>query len=137
MSAAPIRFGDRAMSQKASMRPGSTAVAGLLGRCPACGKGRLFRGFIAVPAACEACGLDYGFADSGDGPAVFVTLIGGFIGLGFALWFEFAFDPPFWAHLVVSLPVIAIVCLTLLRTLKGLLLALQFRNDAAEGRLDR
>lgn len=125
------------MSHEPPVKPHSAALAGLLGRCPACGKGKLFRGFLAVPPACEACGLDYAFADSGDGPAVFVTLIGGFLGLAFALWFEFAYDPPFWAHLVVSLPVIAILCLTLLRVMKGLLIALQHRNDAAEGRLDR
>ncbi|MDR4307516.1 DUF983 domain-containing protein [Chelatococcus sambhunathii] len=115
----------------------SPALAGLLGRCPACGRGRLFKGFIALPPACEACGLDYGFADSGDGPAVFVMLIAGFLALGFVLWFEFTYEPPFWVHLVVSLPVVLIVCLALLRVFKGALIALQYKHGAAEGRLDR
>ena len=52
---------------------------GLRGRCPRCGEGRLFHGFLSLRPACERCGLDYGFADAGDGPAVFVILIGGFI----------------------------------------------------------
>lgn len=116
--------------------PVSAALAGLAGRCPACGKGRLFHGFIALRPACEACGLDYGFADSGDGPAVFVTLLGGFVALAAVLWFEFAIEPPFWMHLVVSLPVTVLVCLALLRLMKGLLIALQHRNAAAEARLD-
>ncbi|WP_020181234.1 DUF983 domain-containing protein [Methylopila sp. M107] len=115
----------------------SPALAGLLGRCPACGEGKLFRGYIALPPACDSCGLDYGFADSGDGPAVFVMLIAGFLALGFVLWFEFAYEPPFWVHLVVSLPVTLAICLALLRLFKGLLIALQYKHDAAEGRVDR
>lgn len=118
-------------------RTANPALAGLLGRCPACGRGKLFKTFIDVPPACDVCGLDYAFTDSGDGPAVFVMLIAGFATLGFVLWFEFTFEPPVWVHLVVSLPVVLIVCLGLLRLLKGLFIALQFRNSAAEGRLDR
>ncbi|RXF73291.1 DUF983 domain-containing protein [Hansschlegelia zhihuaiae] len=115
---------------------GSAALSGLLGRCPRCGEGKLFSGYIALPPACSRCGLDYGFADSGDGPAVFVMLIAGFLALGFVLWFEFAYEPPFWIHLVVSLPVTLGICLALLRLFKGLLIALQYKHDAAEGRLD-
>lgn len=116
---------------------GKAALNGVLGRCPRCGEGKLFRGFIALPPACDRCGLDYGFADSGDGPAVFVMLIAGFLALGFVLWFEFTYEPPFWVHLVVSLPVVAVICLALLRVMKGILIALQFRHGAAEGRLDQ
>ena len=46
--------------------------AGLRCRCPRCGKGKLFAGFLTLRPRCEVCGLDYGFADSGDGPAVFI-----------------------------------------------------------------
>ncbi|WP_024816478.1 DUF983 domain-containing protein [Methylopila sp. 73B] len=120
-----------------SQPPVNAAAAGLLGRCPACGRGKLFKGFIDLPPACAACGLDYGFADAGDGPAVFVTLIAGFLVLGFVLWFEFTFDPPFWVHLLVSLPLTLIVCLGMLRLFKGLLIALQHRNAASEAKLDR
>ncbi|MFD1332708.1 DUF983 domain-containing protein [Methylopila musalis] len=115
----------------------AAVLRGAAGRCPDCGKGRLFDGFIALRPSCEACGLDYGFADAGDGPAVFVTLIGGFLTLGFALWLEFAFEPPFWVHLVVSLPAVVVVCLGLLRVMKGVLITLQRRNAAAEARLER
>lgn len=115
----------------------NVALAGLAGRCPRCGKGKLFKGYIALPPACDACGLDYGFADSGDGPAVFVMLIAGLLSLGFVMWFEFTFAPPMWAHLVFSLPLVLIVCLALLRLFKGLFIAVQFRTSAAEGRLDR
>lgn len=124
------------MNAPRALSTGAAALAGLRGRCPACAKGRLFDGYIAVRPACEVCGLDYGFADSGDGPAVFVTLIAGFMALGFALWFEFTYNPPFWAHFVVSLPLVTIVCLVMLRAFKGVLIALQHHNAASEGRID-
>ena len=106
------------------------------GRCPRCGDGKLFKGFLAVAPSCDLCGLDYGFADSGDGPAVFVMLIAGFIVVGGALWFDFTYEPPMWVHLVVTLPLGALVCLAILRPLKGVLIALQYRNKAEQGRLD-
>jgi uncharacterized protein (DUF983 family) len=114
----------------------SPVAAGLGGRCPRCGKGPLFRGFIALAPRCSACGLDYAFADSGDGPAVFIALIGGFIVLGAALWTEIVYEPPLWLHMVLFLPLTIIICLGLLRPFKGVLIALQYRNKAEEGRLE-
>ncbi|MGO8798139.1 MAG: DUF983 domain-containing protein [Roseiarcus sp.] len=109
--------------------------AGLAGRCPRCGDGRLFSGFVRVAPRCEVCGLDYSFADAGDGPAVFVALFGGFIVLGAALWTEIVYQPPMWVHMALFLPLTLIVCLGLLRPLKGVLIALQYRNKAELGRL--
>jgi uncharacterized protein (DUF983 family) len=86
-------------------------LAGLAGRCPNCGEGPLFRGFLTVADRCDACGYDLGRADSGDGPAVFVIL-------------------------VVFLPLTVVVCGGLLRPMKGILLAAQFANRAAEARHD-
>jgi len=117
--------------------PQSPYSTGLCGRCPRCGQGRLFRGFINLAPRCEVCGLDYKFADSGDGPAVFVTLFAGFLVLGAALWTELTFEPPFWVHMVIFLPLTLIVCLGMLRPLKGLLVALQYRNKAEQGRLEQ
>lgn len=109
---------------------------GLRGRCPRCGEGRLFHGFLALRPACERCGLDYGFADAGDGPAVFVILIGGFIVVFAALMTEVVYQPPYWVHAALWLPLILIVTLVPLRLVKGLLIALQYHHKAAEGRLD-
>jgi uncharacterized protein (DUF983 family) len=116
--------------------PISPISAGLAGRCPRCGDGKMFSGFISVAPRCTNCGLDYSFADSGDGPAVFVALIGGFIVLGAALWTEIVYQPPMWVHMVVFLPLTLIVCLGLLRPFKGVLIALQYRNKAELGRLE-
>jgi uncharacterized protein (DUF983 family) len=121
----------------AHQAPVSPFVSGLTGRCPRCGKGHLFTGFLTLRKECEACGLDYSFADAGDGPAIFVMLIAGFIVVGAALLVEVVYQPPFWLHAVLWGPLILIVTLGPLRLLKGLLIALQYHHDAAPGRLDR
>jgi uncharacterized protein (DUF983 family) len=112
-------------------------ATGLAGRCPGCHKGSLFSGFLTVDKKCGACGLDYGFADAGDGPAIFVILIAGFIVVGAALIVEVVYQPPFWLHAVLWGPLILAVTLLPLRLLKGLLIVLQYHHRAAEGRLER
>jgi uncharacterized protein (DUF983 family) len=110
---------------------------GLRGRCPACGKGRLFQGFLGLRPACENCGLDFNFADAGDGPAVFVILIAGAIVVFAALMTEVVYQPPYWVHAVLWVPLVLIVTLAPLRLIKGLLIALQYHHKAAEGRLEK
>jgi uncharacterized protein (DUF983 family) len=117
--------------------PVSTYIAGLTCRCPRCGKGKLFAGFLSLKPRCEACGLDFSFADAGDGPAVFVILFAGFVVVAAALAVEVLYQPPFWVHALLWLPLILIVTLGPLRSIKGLLIALQYQNKAAEGRLER
>jgi len=112
-------------------------LRGLAGKCPRCGGGRLFQGFLGLRPNCEHCGLEYGFADAGDGPAVFGILIGGFIVVFAALIVEFAYQPPYWVHAALWLPLVLIVTLGPLRPLKGVLIALQYHHKAAEGRLER
>ena len=110
--------------------------AGLAGRCPRCGQGKLFAGYLTLKPGCETCGLDYSFADSGDGPVAFVILLIGFVVVGLALWVEVSLDPPLWVHFSLWVPLALILSLGALRLFKGLLIALQYRNSAAEGRLD-
>ncbi len=117
--------------------PQSPIATGLAGRCPRCGEGKLFKGVIALRPRCEACDLDYAFADSGDGPAVFVILIAGFLCLGLVLWIEFTYEPPLWVHFITSLPLTLAICLGMLRPLKGVLIALQYHHKAEQGRLER
>ena len=116
--------------------PQPPIATGLAGRCPRCGQGKLFDGFISVAPSCRVCGQDFAFADSGDGPAIFVMLLAGFVMVGLALFVEVAYEPPYWLYLVVFLPLTLIVCLGMLRPLKGVLIALQYRNKAEQGRLE-
>lgn len=122
---------------KAIWPPVEPISAGLRGRCPRCGEGRLFSGLLTVRPRCGVCGLDNSFADSGDGPAAFVILIIGFIVVGLALWMEVTINPPLWVHLVLWIPLIIILGITALRLIKGVLITLQYANKAAEGRLER
>lgn len=118
-----------------ALLPPLPIARGLRGRCPGCGDGHLFQGFLTVRPACEKCGLDYSFADAGDGPAVFVILIGGAIVVFAALTIEVLYQPPYWLHAALWLPLILLVTLLPLRMIKGLLIALQYHHKAAPGRL--
>jgi uncharacterized protein (DUF983 family) len=111
-------------------------LSGLAARCPNCGKGKLFSGFLAVAQRCANCGFDLKAADPGDGPAVFVMLIGGFLVVFPALFFQVAYNPPIWVILTVFMPLAVIVPLALLRPVKGVLLAAQFHNKASQARHD-
>lgn len=117
--------------------PVEPIMAGVKGRCPRCGKGRLFSGFLAVAPHCEDCGLDLAFADAADGPAIFVMLAIGFIVVGLALWTEVSYNPPLWLHFALWIPLTLVLCLPALRLAKGVLITLQYANQAAEGRIER
>ena len=118
-----------------STGPFKVLRASLLCRCPRCGSGPLFKNGLMFRDRCDACGLDYKFIDTGDGPAVFAILILGAVVLGGALFVEFTYGPPVWVHVVlwgIATPLLALV---LLRFLKAALSALQWTHQAEEGRL--
>jgi uncharacterized protein (DUF983 family) len=115
----------------------SPFITGMKGLCPRCGKGHLFKGFLAVRPSCEVCGLDFAFADAGDGPAFFVMSAVGIIVIALALWVEFAYSPPIWLHLVLWSALSVILSLALVRPSKGLLVALQYHHKAEEGRFEK
>lgn len=121
---------------KALFAPIDPVKAGIACACPRCGQGKLYDGLLKVLPACTACGLDYSFADSGDGPAVFVILIIGFVVVGLALWMEVNYNPPIWLHLLLWIPLTIGLSLWLLRVLKSLLIALQYKNKARPGEID-
>ncbi|TWG94761.1 uncharacterized protein (DUF983 family) [Mesorhizobium sp. J18] len=112
-------------------------LTGILGRCPRCQQGHLFKGVLTLAPRCEVCGLDYSFADPADGPAFFAMTIAAVPALAFALWMQFTFDPPVWVHVFTTLPVTLVACLLLLRPLKGWLVCSQYFHKAEEGRIDR
>ena len=119
------------MSGRSELAP---FIAGARGRCPNCGQGKLFEGFLKVTPVCPACGFDLASSDSGDGPAVFVIIIVGFIAVFGALFTEVAYQPPVWVPLVVWIPAAAILSLALLRPMKGLIIAAHVRHRGGAGR---
>ena len=112
-----------------------TILRGLACKCPRCGEGKLFAGFIDLRPSCESCGLDYAFIDVGDGASVFLIMIAGAIVVGSALIVEIKYQPPFWLHAALWLPLILATTLLPMRSMKSLLIALQYHHKAAEGRL--
>ncbi len=111
-------------------------LAGLLSRCPRCGRGKLFTGFLSLRPSCPSCGLDYGLVDSGEGPAVFIILIVGVVVVGLAAVVEAAFHPAPVVHLMLWIPATLILSLGLMRPFKATLIALQYRHRAGEGRAE-
>ena len=102
--------------------------AGLLCRCPNCGRGPLFAGFLKVVERCATCGFDFTRLNTGDGAAVFVMQIAGAPVVFGALFVQLAYDPPIWAMLLVALPLVLGLSLGLMRPGKGVMIALQMRN---------
>ena len=109
----------------------STIKTGLACRCPRCGEGALFKGYLTLRDACPNCGLSYAFADPADGPAFFVMSIVGIVGMILLMAFEFTVHPPIWVHAVVTLPLLVLMCLGSLRPFKAWLVAEQFIHKAA------
>lgn len=107
---------------------------GFSGKCPHCGQGHLFNGFLTLRDKCEVCELDYGFADPADGPAFFVMMFACVPVVVFGLWLEVAFRAPMWVHLITTLPLLLITCILPLRPIKGWLVAQQYKTKAEEMR---
>lgn len=117
------------------MRSPSSLEAGLGGRCPRCSARTLFQGAVSFAPACRACGLDFAAFNVGDGPAAFLIFIVGGLITGLAIWLELAVEPPFWVHLLIWPALTLLVVIGLLRIGKGMLIALEYRNAAREGRI--
>jgi len=103
-------------------------LAAALGRCPVCGKGKLFKSYLKIASACSACGTNFKAADTGDGPVVFVLLIAGFVACTGLLVSVLVWDWPTWKLLSVWPAVAVVLSLLLMPVLKGLMVASQLRH---------
>jgi uncharacterized protein (DUF983 family) len=112
-------------------------TAALRGLCPRCGAPGLFAGVARFAPSCRACGLDFHAFNVGDGPAAFLTLIVGALITGLAIALELGAHPPFWVHILLWVPLTALAVLGSLRFSKALLVALEFRNNARESRVEK
>ena len=114
----------------------SAVQTGLAGRCPRCGRGKLYAGYLTIAPSCTSCGLTYDFADGGDGAAWFVMLFAGAAGVGSILGVEVAYQPPYWVHALLAVPLLIVLPMILLRPVKGMLVAQQWKTKAGEGRFE-
>ncbi|XEY18120.1 DUF983 domain-containing protein [Azospirillum sp. HJ39] len=106
--------------------------AGLRCVCPRCGRGTLYTGYLTVAERCGSCGLDFSQVDSGDGPAVFLIFILGFLVVPVALWVSMNVDWPLWLHAIVWSIVVLGLTLGMLRPAKAYVVALQYRYRRSE-----
>jgi uncharacterized protein (DUF983 family) len=111
------------------------ARAALEGLCPRCGARTLFAGFVKFADKCGGCGLDYSGFNVGDGPVVFLTMGVGAIVTTLAVSVELAFSPGPLIHALLWIPLTTLLVVGAQRFAKGLLLVLEYRNRASEGRL--
>jgi len=114
------------MSSTRTEKAGLYLLRGLLGRCPACGEGHLFRAFVKVADACEKCGEPFHHHRADDFPAYLTIVLVGHLVVPLAMYVEIAFTPNYWAHAAIWLPMVLVLSLGLLQPLKGLIVAMQW-----------
>ncbi|WP_421852505.1 DUF983 domain-containing protein [Oricola sp.] len=122
--------------QDSDYPPIPPTVTGPAGKCPRCGQGTIFNGFLTLRDECEVCGLDLTFADTADGPAFFVMLAASVPVLGFALWMVLSVEASYWLTALLTLPLLVLFCVLPLRAVKGWLVASQYYYRAREGSID-
>jgi uncharacterized protein (DUF983 family) len=92
---------------------------GVCNRCPVCGEGRVFGGFLRVVPECAVCGAPLGRLRADDAPPYVVIFLVGHLLVPVVFWVERAYEPPMWLHMAVWLPLFAVLCTLLLRPAKG------------------
>ncbi|MEI9889004.1 MAG: DUF983 domain-containing protein [Rhizomicrobium sp.] len=103
-------------------------VRGLLGRCPRCGEGHLFRAFLKVADNCPVCGEEFHHHRADDFPAYLVIVIVGHIVVAMVLAVEAAYSPPLWVHALIWGPVTVALALALIQPIKGAVVAFQWQH---------
>lgn len=101
-------------------------LRGARGRCPRCGVGRLFSGFLKIADRCDHCGEELFHQRADDAPAYLTILVTGHIMVPVVLGVEEFFEPAIWVHLLLWMPLIPATCLSLLRPIKGGVVGLQW-----------
>ena len=101
---------------------------GMNSRCPECGEGALYDGFIKVHDACPACGEALHHHRADDAPPYIVMMIVGHVVVAVMLVYEIAMSPALWLHAAIFLPLTVVLSLLLMRPTKGALVGLQWAN---------
>ncbi len=113
---------------RATLPPLPTALGrGLLGRCPSCGRGQIFHGYLTVVTECRVCAAPLGLARADDAPPYFTILIVGHVVVGGMLMLEKAAHPAMWVQTAVWVPMTIILSLGLLRPIKGATVGLMLK----------
>ena len=92
---------------------------GIARRCPNCGEGRLFRGYLKIRSPCEVCGTDNTIYPSDDFPPYLTIFVVGHVLVPLFMWSDRAFEPPLWVQAAIWLPAALVACLAVLPFMKG------------------
>jgi uncharacterized protein (DUF983 family) len=114
------------MSNSQNRTAATGFMRGVARRCPNCGEGSLFSGYLKVAPACAACGHDTGAYRADDGPAYFTMLIVGHLLVAPMLAFGFILTWPIGVVLALCLSFVALATLTLLPIVKGGFIGVQW-----------
>jgi uncharacterized protein (DUF983 family) len=104
----------------------TAAGRGFLGRCPACGRGRLFGRFLKVADSCEVCGTEFHHHRADDFPPYIVMFIVGHVVVYGILQTETRFEVPLWVHFAIWPALTAVLAIGLLQPVKGAVVGLQY-----------
>src|SRR5215510_5707329 len=121
----------------------TSLLRGAAQKCPACGKGAMFRRYLKVVDACLHCGEELHHHRADDAPPYFTIVIVGHIVVGLVVAVEMAYRPPLWLHAALWLPLTVLLALLILPPVKGALVGLQwarlmhgFDPDAEEEKIE-
>lgn len=116
-------FGGSANGERSVMQ---AMARGFMGRCPHCGKGKLFGRFLKVADSCDSCGEEYHHHRADDLPAYLVIVVVGHVVVGAFMGAEQMFHLSTWQHLAIWAPLTLISCIALLQPTKGAVVGLQW-----------
>ena len=112
---------------EAAPRPAVPAIRrGFARRCPACGKGSLFRQFLKVADTCGHCGEELLHHQADDAPPYFTIMVVGHIVVPMMLWTELAWQPALWLHAALWPALTLALSLWFLPRLKGAIVGWQW-----------
>jgi uncharacterized protein (DUF983 family) len=117
---------DRVATFGAARPIGAAMWTGAKCRCPACGHGKLYRGYLKVVDRCASCGTELHHHRADDAPPYFTMFIVGHIVIGGLLAVEKKFAPDTLTQLMIWLPLTCILSLALLPVIKGALIGQQW-----------
>lgn len=104
----------------------SAIMRGFTGRCPSCGKGRIFDRFLKVAGECGTCGEELHHHRADDAPPYFTIMVVGHIVVPLLLWIEVDYAPPIWLHMTIWPALTALLSLWFLPRMKGAVVGWQW-----------
>ncbi len=101
-------------------------LRGARGRCPVCGAGAIFDGYLAVAPTCAVCGQELHHHRADDLPPYVTILVVGHLVVSGLLVTERLYRPEIWVQMAIWLPLTALLALALIRPIKGGVVGLQW-----------